>query len=63
MRYTERQQSYSKIDNAHAYQWDNKQIQVLVNQAENALGRELGDLTQECETLTVQLDKTDNTAA
>ncbi|GIC76877.1 PQQ-binding-like beta-propeller repeat protein [Moritella sp. F3] len=63
VRYSERQQSYSKAGNEHAYQWDHKQIQVLVNQAENALGRELGDLTQECETLTVQLDKADNTAA
>jgi len=63
VRYEERQQSYSKIDNGQAYQWDTKQIQVLVNQAENALGRELGELTQECEALTVQLDKAASTAA
>lgn len=63
VRYTERQQGYSKIDNAQAYEWDTKQINVLVNQAENALGRELGNLTQECKTLTTQLDKVENTAA
>ncbi|MDX2320480.1 MAG: PQQ-binding-like beta-propeller repeat protein [Moritella sp.] len=62
VRYTERQQGYSKIDNSEAYQWDNKQISVLVNQAEKALGRDVGELTQECEALTVQLDKTSNTA-
>ncbi|PKH07082.1 PQQ-binding-like beta-propeller repeat protein [Moritella sp. Urea-trap-13] len=62
VRYTERQQSYSQIDNSQAYQWDNKQINVLVNQASKALGREIGDLTQECAALTVQLDKVGNTA-
>ncbi|QFI36989.1 PQQ-binding-like beta-propeller repeat protein [Moritella marina ATCC 15381] len=63
VRYTERQQSYSKIDNAQAYEWDTKQINVLVNQAENALGREVDDLAQECEALTTKLDKVDNSAA
>jgi len=63
VRYTERQQSYSKIDNAQAYEWDTKQINVLVNQAENALGREVDDLDQECEALTTKLDKVANTAA
>jgi len=63
VRYTERQQSYSKIDNAQAYEWDTKQINVLVNQAENALGREVDDLAQECEALTTKLDKVANTAA
>lgn len=63
VRYTERQQSYSKIDNAQSYNWDTKQINVLVNQASNALGREIGELTAECEALTVQLDKASNTTA
>jgi hypothetical protein len=62
-RYTERQQSYSKIDNAQSYNWDTKQINVLVDQASKALGRDIGDLTAECEALTVQLDKASNTTA
>lgn len=63
VRYTERQQSYSKIDNAQAYEWDTKQINVLINQAETALGRDVDDLAQECEALTTKLNKVAHNAA
>ena len=60
VRYSERQQGYSKIDNIDAYNWDSQQIQLLVNQAEQTLGRKMADLNLECATLTAELEKPAN---
>lgn len=47
-RFQIRKKSYSPNEHKAEAAWDNKQIIILREQASNALGREIGDLTTEC---------------
>jgi len=50
-RYQTRSQSYPESDHPVASEWDKKQISILREQASIALGREMGDLADECKRL------------
>jgi hypothetical protein len=54
-RYQTRLNSYNNSEHPAATAWDNKQIAILTQQASQALSREVGELTEECQALNKQL--------
>jgi hypothetical protein len=50
-RFKVRQSGYNQTEHPAAFAWDSKQISILIEQAENALGNKINHLETECKRL------------
>jgi hypothetical protein len=50
-RFKVRQSGYNQTEHPAAFEWDSKQISILIEQAENALGNKINHLETECKRL------------